>query len=289
MGLWPEFLSIWIIVSVINAQSPEWISLFNGENLDGWQKYLGVPNGESPVPMLTTDVHGRYISDLGVENDPLQVFSVVSQDGEPAIKVSGEVSGTLSSIQSFNNYHLRLQYKWGGKKWSPRKELPRRSGLLYHGFGEPGCIRMRWHHSQAFQFQQGECGDYGSIGDVEMDVPSNRLDTGGWYRYEPEGNLRTFVSNKDLTHRRCIKAANYELPPGDWNTVELICWGDSSIHIVNGRVAMRLYNSVQIKRGLRRPLASGILAFQSEGAEVFYRNINVRFISKIPEEYAELE
>lgn len=289
MTIWPSVISVWILVFGFAPTTSEWTQLFNGEDFDGWQKYLGVPNSASLVPTLTTDVKGNYVADLGVENDPLQVFTVVAKDGEPAIRVSGEVFGTLNFNQSYSNYHLKLEYKWGQKKWPPRKDLPRDSGLLYHGFGEPGCVGMKWHHSQECQIQEGDCGDYWPVGNVEIDIPSNKLDTSGWYGYNSDASLNTFVFAKDLTRRRCIKSADNERPHGNWNTVELICWGDSSIHIVNGKVVMRLYNSAQIKRGLRRPLRSGIIALQSEGAELFYRNINIRPISEVPKKYTELK
>ena len=289
MILWPSVIVSWILVSGIHPNASEWTPLFNGNDLDGWQKYLGIPNAESLVPTLTTNVEGNYISDLGVENDPLKVFTIVTHEGEAAIRVSGEIFGTLNSTKSYSNYHLKLEYKWGEKKWPPRKDLPRDSGLLYHGFGEPGCVGMRWHHTQECQIQQGDCGDYWPVGDVEIDIPSSKPDTGRWYGYNKDAGLNTFIFAKDLTKRRCIKSGDYELPHDRWNTVELICWGDSSIHVVNGKVVMRLYNSVQIKRGLRRPLTSGIIALQSEGAEIFYRNINIRPISEIPQEYADLE
>jgi hypothetical protein len=50
---------------------------------------------------------------------------------------------------------------------------------------------------------------------------------------------------------------------------------------------MRLYNSKKISgNGLDR-LAKGRIQLQSEGAEVFYRNIEIRSISEIPKEFVE--
>lgn len=45
-----------------------WISLFDGQTLGGWTRYLGVPaDGGAP---------------LGADNDPRGVFSVATVDGE---------------------------------------------------------------------------------------------------------------------------------------------------------------------------------------------------------------
>jgi len=177
MTIWMTFTVYMVLCWGFKPQTAKWVPLFNGQDLYGWEKYLGVPNAESHVPILTTDIDGNYITDLGIGNDPLEVFSVVTQDGQPAIRVSGEVFGTLIFKGANQNYHLKLEYKWGEKKWPPRKDLPRDSGLLYHGFGEPGCVRMRWHHSQELQIQEGDCGDYWTVGDVEIDIPSTKKRT----------------------------------------------------------------------------------------------------------------
>ena len=58
---------------------------------------------------------------------------------------------------------------------------------------------------------------------------------------------------------------------GEWNTIELICLGGDSIHIVNGHVTMRLSGARRTVRCAR--LDEGLIGLQSEGAEVFFRNI----------------
>jgi hypothetical protein len=68
--------------------------------------------------------------------------------------------------------------------------------------------------------------------------------------------------------------------------VELVCLRDDSIHIVNGKVVMRLHGAVSISGDLPTPVTSGPIILQSEGAEVFYRDIQIRPITAIPAEYA---
>lgn len=55
-------------------------------------------------------------------------------------------------------------------------------------------------------------------------------------------------------------------------------------HGVNGVVNMVLYRSRQVEDGALIPLTRGKIQFQSEGAEVFYRNIEIRPIARIPVE-----
>src|SRR6476469_4391478 len=102
-------------------QSSGWKPLWNGKNLDGWTTWMQAPSATSNVPGLKRDADGKYLEPIGSGRDPLNVFTVVNDvDGRPAIRVSGEVFGELRTRQSFKNYRLRLQFKWGEKKWPPR-------------------------------------------------------------------------------------------------------------------------------------------------------------------------
>ena len=77
-----------------------------------------------------------------------------------------------------------------------------------------------------------------------------------------------------------------EKPNGEWNTLELICLGQKSIHVVNGEVVMVLENSREkLPDGSYKPLTNGKIQLQSEAAEAFYRNLQIRQITEIPAEY----
>jgi hypothetical protein len=59
-----------------------------------------------------------------------------------------------------------------------------------------------------------------------------------------------------------------------WNRVEAIVHGsDSAVHLVNGQVRSRVFHLTD--NGMK-PLASGHIALQLEGAEIKYRNIRIR-------------
>jgi hypothetical protein len=69
--------------------------------------------------------------------------------------------------------------------------------------------------------------------------------------------------------------------------LELVCLGDHSIHVVNGKVVMRLDNPLRLDTPQPVPVMSGPVMLQSEGAEVYYRNIEIQQISVFPKEYLE--
>jgi hypothetical protein len=82
--------------------------------------------------------------------------------------------------------------------------------------------------------------------------------------------------------RHCVKNGDAENPSGQWNTLDLYCHGGTSIHMVNGKVMMVLYHNRQLDNGLESPLAKGKIQIQSEGAEVYYRHIQIEPINGLP-------
>ena len=275
-------------VTAIHAQSG-WTSLWNGTNLDEWTTWMQQPPPTSEVPGLQRDANGKYTEPIGSGRDPLKVFTVVKDvDGRPAIRISGEVFGELRSKGSFKDYHLRMQFKWGEKKWPPRDrpETPRDSGLLYHVHAPPGAGGRTWARSIELQIQEHDVGDLYAVGSAIAVRAKPRPGTKpALYEYDPTGEW-TFFSQSQGASGRCIKQPDNEKPTGEWNTVELIAFRDDAIHIVNGKVVMRLHGPVRIDAELPTPVTSGPIILQSEGAEVFYRDIQIRPITAIPSEFA---
>ena len=102
------------------------------------------------------------------------------------------------------------------------------------------------------------------------------------YLYNPTGALYTFRADNS-TGRHCIKQGDAEKPTGEWNTLDLYCHGDTAVHVVNGQVAMVLYHLRKSDEGkLILPLEKGKIQLQSEGAEVFYKQIRIQPITEIP-------
>jgi len=286
-----NYILILILISILSCRSNnkkkdnenEWIPIWNGNDLTGWHSYLGTPYN------LEIDSVGNTIEPFGIDNDPLEVIKVIETAQGNAIRISGVAWGMIYTEGEFKNYHLKLKVKWGQDMHPPRENGPRDSGLLYHGFGEPGAVNY-WMNSQELQIQQGDMGDYWPVGNVEIDIPSIPYDD-KYYIFKADADLRAYyfaeiletATQDSLAKRRVFKAFDAEKSHGQWNDVELIVLGDSSIHIVNGKVVMRLFNS-RIKSS-NKPLESGKVILQSEGAEVYYKDIYIKKIQEIPEEF----
>src|SRR5690606_15170642 len=86
-----------LTASVSAAEPGEWKSLFNGKNLEGWDTYLGPPHESVTGLDLKKNEKGQYIEPVGVNTDPKNVYTVVEIDGAPAIKITGEIWGALTS------------------------------------------------------------------------------------------------------------------------------------------------------------------------------------------------
>ena len=97
--------------------------------------------------------------------------------------------------------------------------------------------------------------------------------------------MARFTSGSGGQGSRCVKDPDNEKPTGQWNLMEVITVGQTSVHIVNGKVVMVLENSRRKVDGKDGPLTKGKIQLQSEGAEIYYRNITIDPIKAIPAEY----
>lgn len=290
---YPVTLLLAVIIPSFCSAADDWKPLWNGKDLSGWTTWLKTPEPTSNVPGLAKKPDGKYAEALGLNRDPLKVFSVTQLDGQSVIRVSGEVFGELRTKQSLQNYHLRLQFKWGQKKWPPRDkpETPRDSGLLYNVHSEPGAEGRLWARSTELQIQEHDVGDLFSVGSYIFARAKLRPGTGNattrpQYEYDPKSGYHAFAQVAG-TDGRCFKNPDNEKPTGEWNTIELISLGEDSLHIVNGKVVMRLTHPLRIDTPKPQVVTSGPIILQSEGGEIFYRNIEVRPIHAIPLEFAD--
>lgn len=260
-----------------------WNNLLD-QNLTQWDKFIGVPHYSVNLPGYPKG-DGMYGTPVGLNNDPLGVFTTALENGSPVLHISGEIYGGLSTKQEYGNYHLKAEFKWGTHRYEPRLTSKRDNGILYHAKGNHGAFWNVWMLSQELQIQEGDMGDYYAIGPgMDIKAAYKNVDNELAWIYDPTAPLKAFgIWQPD---GRCRRGRNTEKPLGDWNTIELICLGQKSIHIVNGEVVMVLENSRgQQADGSLGPLTNGKIQIQSEGAEAYYRNIQIRPITGIPVEY----
>lgn len=244
----------------------EVIHLFDGKAFGGFYTWL-------------VDTH---------REDPLRVFTVVDQvDGAPAVRISGERWGGLVSRESYRDYRLVVEFRWGLATWGQRRNAARDSGVLIHAQGEDGNtgrdFNGAWMRSVEAQVIEGGVGDIILVAGFEKDgartTPSlsakTSQDRDGEPVYNPKGEARTFESGRINWYGRDPDwkdalgfrgREDVESPYGQWTRMEVVAQGDRVTVIVNGQV---------VNEGTRSSLTEGKILIQSEGAEIYYRKIDL--------------
>lgn len=282
-----KFLYILLLsISSSLATAADWQPLLDKE-LSHWDTYLSYKHKESYDGSVPLDEQGKPIPPIGLNtgNDTYRVFTVIEEDNQAVLRVSGEIYGAVTSKQSYRNYHLSLQFRWGALKWQPRLTKLKDSGILYHAIGDHGQEYFRaWMLSQEFQIMEGHIGDYWQQATSAIDIRA----------YQPEyimnavadeGQPFIKVGKGEEIQGFVLRKENAEKPAGQWNTIELITYEGQSLHIVNGHVVMVLKNSRYLDNGISKPLVAGKIQLQSEAAEVFYKDIKIKIINKLPKQY----
>ena len=224
--------------------------------------------------------------------DPDKVFTVVDHiDGAPAIRSSGQHYGGIVTKSEFTNYRLILEYRWGILTWEPRTTKSRDSGILLHCQGEDGnyakAFNAPWLSSYEYQIIEGGTGDLLVLNGYErgQDKPTiipkiTAQVAANGKNWDPNGKATEFnrgridwqyrdLGWKDVLGFRGSK--DVEKPIGEWNYVEAICDGGNLTYFLNG---------VKILAATGASVTSGRLLFQSEGAEIYFRRIELHPLKK---------
>jgi hypothetical protein len=260
-----------------------WIYLFD-KNMTQWTTYLGIPRAETVVTGIPKDDKGNYTQAVGFNKDERGVFTTAMVDGEPVLHVTGEIYGSVHTMQEFENYHLVVQFKWGSQKWPPRLTEPLDTGILYHVVGDHGVDYWKaWALSQEFQIMEHSVGDWWQIAGSQIDIRCAKAAGETVPIYNPKAPLLSYgPGGAGIT---CLRGKDAEKPKGEWNTLELITFGDKSLHLVNGQVVMALSNSHYTKDDMLIPLTKGKILLQSEAGEAFFKGVKIKQIKGIPAEY----
>jgi len=285
------------------AADDTWRPLWNGRDLAGWVTYLGRPEPTTELPGAARDTAGRYVEPLGIGRDPFKVFTVANVEGRPAIRISGEVPGTLSTRDVLGNYHLRLQFKWGTKRWPPRVDRLRDSAVFFHAY-DLGGVSGQWPFCLEFQVTETTVGNLSTVGTkAAVRARPNGDDPS---IYDPAGGEVVLVSPRGRPipakaaagpkrppvrppsihgspANHAVARVNNERPHGEWNTLELYCFNDEAAYVVNGQLVMRAH-AMQRAAGNDTwvPLTQGFICLQSKAAEIFFRDIEIRTIRAMP-------
>jgi hypothetical protein len=163
------------------------------------------------------------------------------------IDCQGMPFGYLLTEKDYGNYVLRVQWRWGK---APAKG-GRNSGVFVHVSG-PDKI---WPKGVEAQLFSGNAGDFWLVDGFKLQVDPARQD---------KRTPRHYFRMKGVS----------EKPIGEWNQYEITCKGDTIKLVVNGKLA---------NEGTRAEATSGKILLQSEGAQIFFRNIELKHLGATKE------
>jgi hypothetical protein len=257
--------NIIVVIAFIMAIQPlsAQKSVFNGKNLKNWEIFLG-----SPI---------TGFEDLAKLAKPESTFQVTELDGQKVIHISGQINASLATKAEYSNYHLRLEFKWGEKVYGKRN-----SGLLYHSYGPFGAAFGTWMANIEHQLMHDNLGDTYLMANTTCLTKVVKSADDKNFVFSKEGVPTTFREGEN--GRSIKKSKDYEKQIGEWNVVDLYCFGQTAVHVVNGQVVMVNENCSKFENGELIPLTKGKIQLQSEGGEFFIRKIDIRPISQIPAE-----
>lgn len=267
---------------LIAQEKGEIIELLNAD-LTYFEKWNGIPHiSVKDLPEGTYQSKNVYDgTPLGLDNDLKDVFTIISENGELVLKITGEIYGGLTTKASYADYHLSVMFKWGDKKWEPRLELLRDSGILYHCYGDHGRFWNTWKTSLEFQVQETDLGDFIPLNGNAMKpkIPGPKVEIRGVQgekrnKYDP--NSDRYLSNIGYTNAY----KEQDAPHGEWNHLEIYVVGNNAVHVVNGEVVMVVENATNGEDG--SPLTKGQIQLQSEAAECYYKQLVLTPIKKFP-------
>jgi hypothetical protein len=238
------------------------IPLFNGKNLDGLYTWLS---------------DAKY-------QDPRKVFTV--KDG--MLHISGDGYGYICTKNRYKDYHLVAEYRWGDRTWAQREKAAKDSGIIVHCTEPDGSYGNVFMAGIEAQIIQGGTGDF-------IVVPGRRADGGQipvsltaettkdrdgetiWKKGEPRttlhsGRINWYGRDPDWADVLDFRGKrDIESPGKEWTRLDVVCDGGHITYRVNGILANEGFDAVP---------AAGKILFQSEGAEIFVRRLELLPLDK---------
>ena len=235
-----------------NSNKEEWLSLFNGEDVNDW------------IPKFHHHETGvNFGNTFRVEDGILKV----RYDEYGAFN---NQFGHLYYKQPFSHFHLLVEYRFveGWQEDAPEYTI-KNSGIMFHS-QDPRTMNVDqdWPISVEFQLLAG-------LGDGKERSTGNMCSPGTDVVYEGK-----------VDPRHCINSSSQTYEGDQWVRAELIVLGDSLVtHLINGDTVLQ-YTKPQIGGGvvnnydpaLKRDgqlLKEGFIALQSEGQSIDFRKVEL--------------
>lgn len=232
------------------------VKLFNGENWEGW--HLKLRNGDEEMAKKV----------YAIEDGMVHVFKNFPDSIDMNTGENG-THGLFYTNKKYSKYILRFQYKWGNKIANNFDRWQYDAGVYYHVIDE-----KIWPTGIEYQIRYDHIKQCNHTGDLIRPTGTDYT----WYcDEESKTYLHPNDGGKPEVERDWMHLAaptkNFQAVNGKWNQCEIIVMGAKyAIYKLNGDVVNVAYN---LSPG------EGTLGFQSETAEIYYQNIEIKEFDEI--------
>ena len=249
--------SLIVLVATLHAEDT-FSPLFNGKDFDGWKTVREQgDNGFGPFTVNKSE-------------NAIHVYADDAEGTKPGFDC-------LYTVKEYENYILKLEYKWLEKRFRPRLKDDRDAGVMFHVHGDlktmwPNCVEMQIGESAADKIKDRyTSGDLWVIGkNVQV---KNKRDSKNFY----DPKVEAISVGKGRSYDSSFASTNAEHDFGQWNEITVtVKAGEEAIFELNGQVVNRVGAMTYMVDEKRVPLAKGRIGFQAEYAEVLYRNIRIQ-------------
>jgi hypothetical protein len=254
-----NFLIVFILITFLSCDNDQsniqWVNLFNGENLNGWE-----------MKIAGYELNNNYRNTFSVNDG---VIKVSYNDYDSFDEKFGHLFYTK---KKFKNYHLKMDYKFYGEHANLFKNENeawnyKNSGVMLHS-EDPSKMLLDQEFPISIEAQfLGGSGDRDRP-TLNMCSPGTEVDING---------------SQALKH--CVSSSSNTYHTEDWVSIELIVYSDSIVHHIIDRDTVMTYSNIKIGGGylsdnftdlIGKPLKEGYISLQSEGHPIEFKNIRVK-------------
>ena len=231
------------------------VKLFNGKDWTGWDLKL-----RSGDPEMAKNVYA-------IENGMVHVYKNYPDSFE-LNKGTNQTHGLFFTQKKYSKFIFKFEYKWGTKIINNFDQFQYDAGMYYHVFDA-----AIWPKGIEYQVRYNHLKKMNHTGDFWASGTSFQ-----WYSGT---DVKSFLIPNEGGKEAPIKRgehlaspkAKYNALNGKWNKCEVIVMADKyAIHKLNGEI-------VNMATNLSK--SEGIIGLQSETAEIYYRNIEIKEFDEI--------